>query len=108
MFKLVVRAAIAADADLPYRYGEPALVREAIASGEAWTVFYDGSFAAIYGVTEGLSALLPPVIWGVTSEVPSRHPVLFLRKARQVVEAALARHGVVGGHVVSGCPERWL
>lgn len=108
MLQLEVRPARVEDARASYRYGDPALVARAIArSVESWTVLLDGEVAAIYGITVG-SLLLPPVIWGVTSEASSRHPVALFKAARRVIEAAISKYGAVSGHVVKGCPERWL
>lgn len=59
--------------------------------GEAWAGLIDGEVAAMFGV--GRRSLLSPVAipWLLTGDLVDRHPVLFFRASREVVDLWL-RH----------------
>jgi hypothetical protein len=61
--------------------------------GEAWAGLIDGEVAALFGVAR--RSLLSPVAipWLLTGDLVDRHPVLFFRASREVVDLWVRRFG---------------
>ena len=65
---------------------EQALVKGLAVSSRAWTVFFNGEVAAMWGVSPAAILSSTGVPWLLSSPAVDRHPVTFLRGSRALVD----------------------
>lgn len=85
------------------------IVQEMRRSLHSYAILYEGQVVAIYGV-KGMPIGTSVYLWLICSEACERHPVVFLRQSRKVVDDLLTRFSRVHGLVLCDFEKsvRWL
>lgn len=92
------------------RAPEP-VVRECIElSDKAWVAFINGEFAAIAGIGSGTTLGGGGRPWMMGSEVLEKHPLLFVRRSKLLVEEMAQEYGKLYNLVWDGhtAAKKWL